>query len=374
MKHIRLSFVFSVFLYVIFLPHAGAKINHGKDIPNAHYSLKRTMIIFVHGTIFPLPSKNGFTSFFSSLFNWSKNPFHAYMEGARTDSIYQYQPIGVYGLNAITADANVSIGTRWAVEATMQAFLCLKRYRLAPLDFYTFGWNGDLSHKKRCKAGQRLYKELEQEITRITTKHHIKRSNLEVIIFAHSHGGNVVLNMATAAQKNVSVMVDKLVLLGTPIQDETTTYIKSPLFGHIFNVYSKGDAIQTLDFISTSGLSLRRFSESLPTLTQITVSLDDQLPSHVELYFFNGKRNILYRRSLCITPFPVFIFVPFLFEQLTTESFAQNLRFSIAHRGTKFVLSTQPFDKDSPPKTIAIVSQDKLRLNEFVERCSTWNP
>jgi len=255
---------------------------------------KHVMIVFVHGTVFPLPTRSSVSDFFTHLFNHKKNPFEAYVDRARIGLIYQYQPIGDYGLASITPKTDAVVGARWAAQATMAAFGCLDEYVDASLSLYTFGWNGQLTQATRLKRGEQLYEELSREIASVLAQKNIPRRDLEVIVFAHSHGGNVALNMATGANANCNPLVDRLILLGTPVQKETEALVESPLFKEVLNVYSKGDSIQTLDFISTKGSSRRKFKHATTNkLTQINVTIGQTLPSHVELYFFNGYKNIL---------------------------------------------------------------------------------
>jgi hypothetical protein len=58
--------------------------------------------------------------------------------------------------------------------------------------FYTFGWSGLLSRQRRRQEALRLYNALSEEIN----KYEKQGFKTKVIIAAHSHGGNVALNLA----------------------------------------------------------------------------------------------------------------------------------------------------------------------------------
>jgi alpha-beta hydrolase superfamily lysophospholipase len=87
-----------------------------------------------------------------------------------------------------------------------------------PLDashfhFYTFGWNGKLDQRKREDAAFKLYDQLIAEIKQLKQK--IKPAKLVIEILAHSHGGNVALNLAKAEGTHKKrLAIDRLMLFG----------------------------------------------------------------------------------------------------------------------------------------------------------------
>ena len=96
--------------------------------------------------------------------------------------------------------------------------------------------------------------------------------DVNVRIIGYSHGGNVLLNMALARQRNPflsPLTVHELVLLGMPVQQETDYLINDPLFEKIIHIYSRGDRIQKLDFFSCH----RFFSRRLFKKKRILISL-----------------------------------------------------------------------------------------------------
>lgn len=109
-----------------------------------------------------------------------------------------------------------------------------------PLDsFYLYGWPSKLSFLRRYKIAKQLYQDLKQFKGPIT-------------LIGHSHGGNVILNLARVAQElneenSSDINIEKVILLAVPVQEDTKDYIKSPLFKHIYSFYSTGDRTQMKD-------------------------------------------------------------------------------------------------------------------------------
>ena len=125
---------------------------------------------------------------------------------------------------------------------------------------------------------------------------------------------------------DANIVIDKLVLLGTPIQSETSNLIYSKIFNKIYNIYSRGDPIQIIDIISTKdSISKRKFRvrnknskrkqentlEYLPKkLVQIEVKFKKTKPLHNELWFWGEKYNFMYRKKIPIYPYPILSFIP----------------------------------------------------------------
>jgi hypothetical protein len=114
-----------------------------------------------------------------------------------------------------------------------------------PLDeFYIFSWSGRLQNKERKDAAEKLY----QEIIDLSEEYQKKYGCRPIIrILAHSHGGNVVLNMAQL-KKNTThqPLIKSLILLACPVQAETMHLIKTPMFERVYSLYSSLDIIQIL--------------------------------------------------------------------------------------------------------------------------------
>ena len=108
--------------------------------------------------------------------------------------------------------------------------------------FYAIGWSGILSPEERLKGAQNLY----DEINKIVLD--LKAQEIEPIItiIGHSHGGNVALNLAKVNSQSL-FKVNRLILLATPVQKETESYIENDIFEHVYSIYSNADMIQILD-------------------------------------------------------------------------------------------------------------------------------
>jgi hypothetical protein len=290
--------------------------------PVAHAQRHVHMLVLVHGTVLPLPS---WSAFWQSTKQKDGSWYQNYLNQLRYHELYATQPIGEFGLHAINQPAvgNVEFSINQLAACFLtKAYQSDTKYVDTEIVCYTFGWDGRLDHKHRLAWGKRLYKELGDEIARLKKQHPNAHDTVMLDIFAHSHGGNVALNMVHALtnDKHLPWTVNRLVLLGTPVQRETADLIQSPLFNRVYSIYSRGDAIQNLDFLSTkAGKSARRFDAMIDTtkqskLVQIEVKVDHKKPTHVDLWFF--KR---WRLSLAVEPrdqVPVFVFVPLAFPSL----------------------------------------------------------
>jgi hypothetical protein len=117
--------------------------------------------------------------------------------------------------------------------------------------------------------------------------------------------------------------VDKLILIGTPVQSETKKLISDPMFKKVYSFYSNGDMIQVIDIVSTEdAISKRRYNNSDKTskLVQIELKIGKKEPRHTELWLFGGSDNsMLYRKHLAIYPLPAFVFIPVIIKQLDSK-------------------------------------------------------
>jgi hypothetical protein len=320
--------------------------------------------IFVHGTILPIPSLKILRKTLKDK-NCNSSFYQKYLNNLRRDTIYNYQPINDFGLIKIELNRPAPYFSKnkynYLTAKTYQYFhnecdTCKNnpsphghhnlpgchslgddgsdggrwlRTINKTFSFYTFGWNGRLDHKKRVRAAQDLYNALTKELERV--KQEKPNSKIKIEILAHSHGGNVALNLAAAEEKNKkNLCIDKLVLLGTPIQSETKSYVNSPIFKKVYNIYSTGDAIQTLDIFSTKDpASKRRVNIETPEskLAQIKIKAEKYYPGHCELWLWGKKSSPLYyRKSLPTYPFPIAVFTPIITSSIDVNlSTAKNI-------------------------------------------------
>jgi hypothetical protein len=283
-------------------------------IPNKKTNNKCIMVVFVHGTILPIINPNAFKlaldKTFGRNFHTNKSWYQLYLDELKNKSIYRYQPSGPDGLHKVDSQISARIADAMYQEFFKDPCMC-----------YTFGWSGKLSHHKRVLAAFDLYNQLLDEAAQLKKNY----KQIEVIIIAHSHGGNVALNLAYAEKKlKKHLAINKLVLLGTPVQSETSKYISAKCFDKVYSFYSHGDEIQKIDNISTDdNWSGRKFNKS-PNLVQIELMVGGKKPGHNELWLFCGKDNWLYRsRSFILSPFPAFVFLPIILPIIDTN-FAQD--------------------------------------------------
>lgn len=158
----------------------------------------------------------------------------------------------------------------------------------SPDSFYCFGWSGRLDFGAREKAADLLYKELTLLIDRYQKEHNITP---KVRIITHSHGGNVVLNLARIVPKDTPLSIDELILLACPVQDQTASLINSPIFKKIFCIYSQLDIFQILDpqglyknSKASTILSGRYFPEQ-DNLEQVKIKMNGRAIFHSEFVF-----------------------------------------------------------------------------------------
>ena len=112
-----------------------------------------------------------------------------------------------------------------------------------PLDhFYIYSWSGILDFSERQRAASILYTEIVQLIANYEKLHGFVP---KIRILAHSHGGNVALNLATVANNNF--IIDELILLAVPVQAKNKDLANSPLFKRVFSLYSTIDYAQIID-------------------------------------------------------------------------------------------------------------------------------
>jgi hypothetical protein len=287
-------------------------------------SPKHTIIVFVHGTILPLPSPSCMFSALNKRFerdrkekkSWSKY----YYEELRYKTLFKCKPIGDYGLEKVEDVCTAKYPyTQKAASIYANSYKFANKEKSANLHFYTFGWDGRLRHKSRVNSARTLYQSLIQEIDTLKNRFNLSEQDIEVILLGHSHGGNVLLNLAKAEEEfKKNLTVNKLLLFGTPVQKETSQFINSPTFEKIYNFYSKDDMLQVADIISTKSKSKRCYKNNSAEskLVQIELKIGKKKPWHAELWLFGGSSRFIYRPSLAIYPLPAFLFSPIIINEL----------------------------------------------------------
>jgi hypothetical protein len=156
-----------------------------------------------------------------------------------------------------------------------------------PATLYLFGWSGKISFTEREQAARILFTQLKE----VALQYYNRYQKIPFIrIITHSHGGNVVLNMATLMQEEDSLCISELILLACPVQVKTMDYIKHPLFKKIYSLYSALDFIQIIDPqglykehepIPTPLFSQRRFPMH-EKLSQVKIQVNGRAITHGE--------------------------------------------------------------------------------------------
>lgn len=286
------------------------------------FSSEEEWIILVHGTLGlrqHLELKTFLTLFKKDI---SNSHYHHTIKIMRSDPfLFENQPIQMTGLHEIIEG-----------RSSHGSLLFMKLYKQLHdhhdhVRFFTFGWSGLVSSDIRYQEAAHFYHELRSALLLYFEEH---GSFPKIGLIGYSHGGNVCLNLAAVRARSYpedTFHIDSLMLLGTPIQKETDHLIMHDIFVQIYNIYSHGDRIQTLDCFSFKRFfSKRRFKKcrryTLPAkLKQVEVRLKhhhtddhwvDRSPGHIELWFFGWPehKDSLYRTHFPFHPLPFSLFLP----------------------------------------------------------------
>lgn len=312
--------------------------------------------IFVHGmmSVKHHISLDNFMRFMTD--NVQDSVYAKTVELMRADShFYQNQAMQAPGLLPIDMHDTSSGNASTALAHLFNIMFQKSGHPPTNNRYYTFGWSGLLSLKARYDDAKLFFIALEKEIA-LFKKQGISP---KIRIIGYSHGGNVSLNLA-AIQRDFfpqsTLFIDELILVGMPVQHETAQHANSPIFGSIYNIYSRADRVQTLDLFSTHAFfSNRTFaddrhfkpSEKIKQIelriTCCTESarlnaqrlahagnfsrrsiisgksnlLHDVSPGHAELWFF-GWTPLNYRESYPLNPLPTVCFTPFITRYTST--------------------------------------------------------
>ncbi len=283
--------------------------------------------IYIHGTITPHLSMSDFLKVLNH--TQKKSIYAEITRFIRTDPFFhQAQPIQELNLKkAFPTKSQKGHGANIFAE-----FYDKISKIIAPdnreIKHYTFGWSGLLSNTSRRKSAQKLFEQLHRKLKKM------EMQNLQphVRIIGYSHGGTLALYLGDEAHKNrpFPFFVEELILISTPIQEDTKKYVSSPLFKRVFSFYSKGDRVQGSDFLSSPDYSfshqkfLDKADFKVPhKVTQIQIRFlrkniyakhpDGSIkklhrrqyvnPGHTEMFFFGWAAD-WYRKHFPITPLP----------------------------------------------------------------------
>ncbi len=111
--------------------------------------------------------------------------------------------------------------------------------------YFTYGWNSsNLRPVNRFQEGQKLYHAVQAQIEKYAEQGYQK---IKVRFVGSSHGGNVVLNLLQWLPFSTGNVEIEVVLLGTPVQEETRNFINSDYVARAYSFYSTSDWMQKID-------------------------------------------------------------------------------------------------------------------------------
>lgn len=243
--------------------------------------------------------------------------------------LFALQPIQKIGLQPIEKTGN-QLSASYAF-----ALLFQKMQKQCGIEekgsYYTFGWTGLISEKRRYEDARYFYVSIRNKIKELKKK----GKNIKVRLIGYSHGASMLLNLADIRADEFpsdTFTIEETYLVGIPVTLIAHEQIKSPIFKKVYNIYSRGDKVQRLDIFSPCDfLSHREFKGLLPDgLTQIEMrytarlrpnpcfclpprmrGIINQSPGHIELWFF-GWAPSSYRKNLSMFPVPGAVFIPHL--------------------------------------------------------------
>lgn len=211
--------------------------------------------------------------------------------------------------------------------------------------YYTFGHLGVLSHRYRANTAQTLY----HGLLKIVQEARCAYEKVTIVLVAHSHGGSIALNMARAEDEHKKgLIVDDLILLGTPLHCETAPYAYHSMFKRVLNCYSLGDTIQGSDVLTTisrkcyktfAAFDAAAFSKGTVYDVQLTLNDDSNSITHCNMWYMqrDGKK------ACHLEPLPYAVMIPALLAGLNAQSLHNNtVRASI--RSNEAYLSMQVDD------------------------------
>ncbi len=317
----------------------------GKSLTTVKH--RHVLAIFVHGTLFPVPSLTAVQEWAGERLKKDGHP-SGYIDLLRDKGVLRNQPIGPMGLHPV-----LSCWSATANGAQLLGWLIQEMYRLLPTEEfatvhpYTFGWDGSLSLERRKLQAKDLLLALESLVAEHQRKH--IHDQVEVMVLAHSHGGNVALHMADWVSSIPKIQIDHLFTFGTPIHGDTQHHAVSSLFKNVYNVHSSGDFVQVADIVSTKKyMPARVFSHagalSSPKVKQILVEIGSYSPNHCELWFFRRPEVLFFRAGLPIAPLPVAAFTPLILREIKKSAGVEHfLKLNIAPNKGNLQVCLVPF-------------------------------
>ncbi len=143
---------------------------------------------------------------------------------------FVYHPVGLFHSSVMLQN--------YVFARTLTSLTSLNPKEFPAEHAFLYVWNGKLCPLHRHAAAHDLHLELKK----------LKQSypEWELTLITHSHGANVALNLAHHATPE-DYVVDRLIVLASPVQHVTRDLIDSSLFTQIIALYSARDILQIID-------------------------------------------------------------------------------------------------------------------------------
>ncbi len=354
------------------------------------------MIIFVHGTA-GAASNVSFGNLYRIMIDQVENTSYEKAVDLMRSNPYMYknQAMQEYGLHPINRldrkPGHAAALFAHAYDTILQEVFPAQTDNL----YYTYGWSGVLSESIRYKNASHFYKELLQEYRDQVEKNPDKK--VKICIIGYSHGGTVALQLARTYEREQDaepIMIDLLILLGTPIQKETDHLVTSHIFKKVYHIYSKGDKIQSLDFFSFKRFfSYRRFNDDKRFITpekvvQIELKIKsarrdyaahekrtyvNRSPGHIELWFF-GWTEGTYRSDFPLHPLPTACIIPQVIKAAQVGMpHETDLVIEFYPCAEKCIVKKRKYFKKVQTKSIKLQTIKKLQETALQERPEDFN-
>ena len=316
--------------------------------------------VYIHGIISIKPhiTVSNFVRFLTD--NVYESMYAETVDLMRDDPFFfQNQPIQARGLRPIVMDTHEKGAAASAMANVFEMVQQINPLTPSKNYYYTYGWSGLLSRSARYNDARDFLFALENEVARYRNQ----GIHPKIRLFGYSHGGTIILKLAMVKQKEElqpNFSVDEAFIFGTPIQYDTDYFINDPLFKKVYNVFSRGDRVQKLDFFSCGEFfSDRAFKNhydfQVPDkLIQIEIrvirkkgegcepikacmhegpliydgkkcsrNFRNVSPGHIELWFF-GWTPLNYRSTFPLYPLPIIAFMPFIANSI--KPFERNFK------------------------------------------------
>ena len=338
---------------------------------SAQPSATKKLVIFIHGS---LGSGLAFLNPHRALYdNFLENSYYIrVIKSIREDPfLFQDQVMLGLGLQKVSLNdfhANTLHGVRCKQAAyyVIGAYdSCVQRCRV-PEDcsYFTFGHFGLLSQKYRKEVASQLYHALCEQVERYQKEY----EQVDIDIIAHSHGGNIALNLYAAESVHQrSLQINTLFLLGTPIQHETAPFVHSDFFKRVISCYSDGDYLQGKDCISTahrrSYKTFKKAGYSNVSDIRLLVNKSRKRVGHANMWLM-GKGG-----GVCdiLGHLPVVVLVPFIMK-LHEDIQGSDLDCHIHEDGNKIHIGLSEHKK----KNVQLECCDNIEY--MSDRVQSWSP